>query len=146
MKSFLEGVFYSPDLGGAEKYELYRAYALGYLPLTKTLFLCGRADALAAPVEVHFYQLSFIEMRGIPFFRHQADEVGLVESEVRWNGTPRWALVAFAGSGKAEESASAWGLGVRRLMARRLGIYMGIDVARGPEETAFYIQAGSAWR
>jgi len=32
------------------------------------------------------------------------------------------------------------------LMARRLGIYMGLDIARGPEETAIYIQAGSAWR
>jgi hypothetical protein len=36
--------------------------------------------------------------------------------------------------------------GFRYLIARRLGIYMGIDIARGPEETAFYIQAGSAWR
>ena len=93
-----------------------------------------------------FYQLPFIEMRGIPFFRYQADEVALVEAELRWNVTPRWALVAFAGRGKADESASAWGLGFRRLVARRLGIYMGIDVARGPEETAIYIQAGSAWR
>jgi hypothetical protein len=36
--------------------------------------------------------------------------------------------------------------GFRRLVARRLGIYMGIDVAKGLEETAFYIQMGSAWR
>jgi len=35
---------------------------------------------------------------------------------------------------------------VRYLIARRLGIYMGADVARGPETTAFYIQVGSAWR
>jgi hypothetical protein len=42
------------------------------------------------------------------------------------------------------ESASAWGGGFRRLIARRLGMYMGIDVAKGPEDTAYYIQAGSA--
>ena len=87
-----------------------------------------------------------IEMRGIPFFRYQNENVALAEVEVRWNVTPRWALVGFAGTGKADESASAWGLGVRRLVARRLGIYMGIDIAKGPEETAIYIQAGSAWR
>jgi hypothetical protein len=70
----------------------------------------------------------------------------VAEVEVRWNATPRWAIVAFLGTGHAEESASAWGAGFRYLIARRLGIYMGVDVARGPEETAFYIQAGSAWR
>jgi hypothetical protein len=145
-KLFLESVFYSPDFGGDGKYEIYRAYTLAYLPLASQWILGLRADARAARGDVPFYQLPFIEMRGIPMFRYQNEDVALVEAEVRWNVTPRWALVAFAGKGKADESASAWGLGFRRLVARRLGIYMGIDVAKGPEETAFYIQAGGAWR
>ena len=33
----------------------------------------------------------------------------------------------------------------RYLMARLLGLYTGIDIARGPEDWAFYIQVGSAW-
>ena len=41
---------------------------------------------------------------------------------------------------------NAWGVGFRYLIARRLGMYMGADIAKGPEDTAFYIQAGSAWR
>jgi len=145
-KGFLEAVFYSPEIGSDEKYEMYRAYALGYFPVSKQLILGLRADARAARGDVPFYQLPFIEMRGIPFFRYQDDEVALVEAEVRWNVTPRWALVGFAGRGQAAESVSAWGIGFRRLMARRLGIYMGLDIAKGPEETAIYIQAGSAWR
>jgi hypothetical protein len=146
MKLFVEGVFYSPDIGSDASYEVYRAYFLGYLPLSRELILGGRVDARAARGDVPFYQLPFIEMRGIPFFRYQNEEVALVEAELRWNFTPRWALVGFAGRGKADESASAWGVGIRRLVARRLGIYMGVDLARGPEETAIYIQAGSAWR
>ena len=80
-------------------------------------------------------------MRGIPVARYQDENVALVEAELRWNATPRWALVAFAGSGRTwgttenfgdGESASAWGGGFRRLIARRLGIYAGIDVAQGP--------------
>jgi hypothetical protein len=39
-----------------------------------------------------------------------------------------------------------WGAGFRYLVARRLGIYAGLDLARGPEDTVLYIQAGSAWR
>jgi hypothetical protein len=146
VKFFAEGVFYSPELGSDEKYQTYRAYLLGYLPFNEKFVLGGRLDARAARGDVPFYQQPFIEMRGIPMFRYQNDEVALIEAELRWNVTPRWALVAFAGTGKADESASAWGVGFRRLVARRLGIYMGIDIARGPEETAFYIQAGSAWR
>jgi hypothetical protein len=145
-KGFVEGVFYSPDWGSEDEYQIYRAYALVYLPLSEKFILGLRGDARAARGDVPFYQLPFIELRGIPFFRYQDTDVALGEAELRWNATPRWAFVAFAGRGHAAESVSAWGVGFRRLMARRLGIYMGVDVARGPEETAFYIQAGSAWR
>jgi hypothetical protein len=40
----------------------------------------------------------------------------------------------------------AKGAGARYLIARQLGLFMGADVAWGPEETAFYLQVGSAWR
>ena len=43
-------------------------------------------------------------------------------------------------------SEVAKGAGVRYLIARRLGLYVGIDVARGPEDTAFYLQVGNGWR
>ena len=154
-KGYLESMFYSPDLGGDRKYETYRANAFGYTPLGKSFVLGGRVDARAARGDVPFYQLPYIEMRGIPVARYQDENVALVEVELRWNATPRWALVAFTGTGRTwgtsksfddADSATAWGGGFRRLVARRLGLSMGIDVARGPEETAFYIQVGSAWR
>lgn len=44
------------------------------------------------------------------------------------------------------ESVAAGGVGFRYLIARKLGLYSGIDVARGPETTAIYLQVGSAWR
>jgi hypothetical protein len=154
-KGYLESMFYSPGLGSDSSYETYRANGFAYTPLREDFVLGGRLDARAARGDVPFYQLPFIDMRGIPVARYQDENVALVEAELRWNFTARWALVAFAGTGRTwgtsknfddADSASAWGGGIRRLVARRLGIYMGIDVAKGPEETAFYIQAGSAWR
>jgi hypothetical protein len=154
-KGFLESMFYSPDLGSDSEYQTYRANAFGYVPLGNQFVLGGRADARAARGDVPFYQLPYLDMRGIPVARYQDENVALIEAELRWNATPRWAFVAFAGNGRTwgtsenfddADSASTWGVGLRRLVARRLGIYMGIDVASGPEETAFYIQAGSAWR
>jgi len=60
----------------------------------------------------------------------------------------------FFGSGWAVNSASelaldsaqiSKGFGFRCLLARLYGLRVGIDVARGPEEWAFYIQVGNAW-
>jgi len=37
------------------------------------------------------------------------------------------------------------GAGFRYELARAYGLHMGLDVARGPDDTAVYIQIGSAW-
>ena len=40
----------------------------------------------------------------------------------------------------------ARGAGVRYLIARVLGLYVGADYAWGPEDETLYVQVGSAWR
>ena len=154
-KGSAEAMFYSPDWGSDDKYQTYRAQAFGYVPLSQRYVLGGRVDARAANGDVPFYQLPFIELRGVPVARYQDQRTAVVETELRWNVTPRWALVGFGGVGRAwgtrttfsdAGDVKAWGAGFRYLVARRLGLLAGIDVARGPENTAFYIQAGSAWR
>ena len=150
----LDALFYSPEIGGDEKFQTYRAHLFAWQPLGQQFVLGTRLDARAARGEVPFYQLPFIDIRGVPKGRYQDDNVSAAELELRWNVTPRWALIGFLGTGKAwgtesfadANSIAAGGAGVRYLIARRLGIYMGLDVARGPEDTAFYIQVGSAWR
>jgi hypothetical protein len=64
-------------------------------------------------------------------------------------------VLGFVGAGWAADSASdlggesdtiiSKGVGFRYLIAKKLGLWSGIDVAAGPEDTVFYIQAGSAW-
>ena len=38
----------------------------------------------------------------------------------------------------------SYGGGMRYRIARQVGLQVGFDIARGPEETAFYLSAGSA--
>jgi hypothetical protein len=150
-----EAVYYSPEIGSDNKFQTYRAFLFGYTPVAQTMVLGGRLDGRTARGDVPFYQLPYIDMRGIPAVRYQDQDVVVAELELRWNVTPRWALIGFAGTGRAwgkttefsdGEVARAVGGGFRYLIARRLGLSMGIDIARGPEDTAFYIQAGSSWR
>ena len=154
-KGMVEAMFYSPDWGSDDKYETYRAQAFGYVPLSKQFILGGRVDGRTSRGDVPFYQLPFIELRGVPVARYQDQSTAVLDTELRWDVTPRWALIGFVGVGRAWGTTksfgdagvvTAGGAGFRYLAARRLGIYAGLDIAKGPEDTAIYIQAGSAWR
>jgi len=148
-------VFYEPDWGSDESFQMYRARILAWWPLGSQFVLGTRLDGRAARGDAPFYQLPYIELRGIPALRYQDENTTVVEAELRWNATLRWALVGFAGGGKAwgeedgfsaADTRVAGGAGVRYLIARRLGLYVGMDYALGPDDDAIYLQVGGAWR
>ncbi len=113
-----------------------------------------RLDASYASSEAPFYALPSIIQRGVPRGRYQGEVVVATEVESRYDFDGRWFGVLFAGVGRAADSTGglgdaedrwAGGTGARYLIARALGLQAGIDVARGPEEWAFYLQVGSGW-
>jgi hypothetical protein len=154
VKVAVDSLFFGPGIGGDNSFQTYRAYTYAYTPFRDAFVFGGRLDGRAARGDVPFYQMPYIDMRGIPAVRFQDKNVGVVEAELRWNVTSRWALIGFLGAGRAwgrevdftdASNEVAKGGGFRYLIARQLGVYMGADVAWGPEDTAFYIQVGSAW-
>ncbi|MBB6095230.1 hypothetical protein HNQ60_004120 [Povalibacter uvarum] len=113
-----------------------------------------RLDTNFTSGDVPFYALPSINQRGIAKGRYQGDAVLTTEAEARYDIDGRWFAVAFAGVGRAADSfgemddaESRWagGVGTRYLISRALGLQVGIDVAKGPEEWAFYLQMGSGW-
>ena len=63
-------------------------------------------------------------------------------------------MLAFAGVGfvdeiddvgAIEDDIDAWGVGGRWLALKEENVWVGIDLARGPEEDAFYIQLTHPW-
>jgi len=150
----LEALFNLQALGSDNDFENYHAEALFWWPFSS--FVAGlRLDGKTTSGDTPFYEVPFIEMRGIPSMRYQGETVGVVETELTWKVTPRWSVLGFVGAGWAADSASdlsdesdtiiSKGVGFRYLIARKLGLWSGIDIASGPEDTVFYIQAGSAW-
>jgi len=151
----LDLTWYDPDWGSDTRFQSHRAYAFAYWPLAPSLVLGARLDARVADGKVPFYMLPFVELRGVPALRLQDRRTAVAETELRWNVTSRWAAVGFVGTGRAwgtETSFSegaesvAGGVGFRYLIARRLGLYVGVDVARSTQDSAIYLQVGSAWR
>jgi hypothetical protein len=79
----------------------------------------------------------------------------VAEAELRWNITPCWALIGFAGVGRTwgrfgsfseADNETSKGRGFRDQLSRRLGLYAGRDYAWAPDDRVFYIQVGNAWR
>jgi hypothetical protein len=151
----VDAMFAAPAIGSDNTFQTYRAHVFHYLQPAERTVVAFRLDGRAAQGDVPFYQLPFIEMRGIPAARYQDERTGVIEGEVRYYVTPRWIVLGFVGAGRAwgrrdsfDDSGSqvSKGLGFRYVLARRLGLAAGIDVARGPEQTAWYLQVGNSWR
>jgi hypothetical protein len=140
--------------GGSRDFRRYEQLLIGWWPVATNVTLGVRGDYRQVDGDAPFYARPFIFMRGIPAMRYPGEKVGVVEAEVRWQFHGRWSLVAFGGVGSARIDAGAFqgtrtkgagGLGVRYEIARRFGMHVGIDVARGPDDTAVYLQVGNAW-
>lgn len=102
-----------------------------------------------------FYDLPFIQLRGVPALAYLGEYAMSIEGEIGWDVTQRWTVLAFGGLGRADD-AFAWtreaseiesgGAGVRYLLARRFGLRAGTDLAWGPGgDFAFYVVVGSPW-
>jgi len=145
---------YDDAFGGDFDYKYLKASSLSWWGVLPKVVLGVRLDGRLTSGDTPFWSVPFIDMRGIPSLRYQGDKVFVAEIEPRWDVTDRWSLVGFIGSGWAEDSISdfdsssaeiAGGVGFRYLAARRMGMRVGLDIARGPEDTVIYLQVGSGW-
>jgi hypothetical protein len=148
-------IFVSDEAFGANRdFKRFGQVVIGYWPLASSVTLAARADYLQSSDGAPFFVRPFIMMRGIAAMRYPGDKVAQTEVEARWQFYGRWSVLAFGGVGLAridegpvqrDKTAGAAGVGFRYELARKFGLHAGIDVARGPEETAVYLQVGSAW-
>ncbi len=153
VKAELSAMDYGDTWGGDSDFQKYRLFAHYWVPLGKKWVVGLRGDGSTINGDAPFYEYPFIDMRGIPAMRYQGEETLVGEVEAHYDVTPRWSVLGFVGVGKAysdqrsgqSTTVNSQGVGFRYLIARRFGMRAGIDVAWGPEDTAFYIQVGSAW-
>lgn len=151
---YLVFTIFDEAIGGNFNYEKWEAKIFSYHPLGEKFILGLRADGEGVTEGAPFYSLPFIDLRGVPIGRYQ-DELALVgEIEGLWNLVGRWTLVGFGGVGhvdgdlpvSASQTIWAGGVGFRYLIARKLGLKTGIDLAWSEEDFAFYIATGTGWR
>lgn len=148
---------FDEGLGGDYNYWRGDLKLLSFYPMHPRFVLGLRVAVSTVDGSAPFYAYPWVSMRGISAMRYQGKSAGTVEVEGRWNISPRWGIVGFAGAGAvhsreisgfkiAKDDIFAGGAGVRYFLMRDLGLWLGIDVARGPEDWYGYITVGHAWR
>lgn len=148
-------LFISSEAVGANRsFRRFGQTLIGWWPVAPRVTLAARADYQQSSHGAPFFLRPFIALRGIPAMRYPGNKVVSGEVEARWQFHGRWSVVIFGGLGEARldeglvrrnKTAGSGGVGFRYELARKFGLHVGIDVARGPEDTAFYLQVGNAW-
>jgi len=142
------------NFGSSRNYDNVEAHAICFIPVTPSYVIGVRGDYRVSTGNTPFYAKPFVDLRGIPKMRYQGSQTLVVETEQTWYFNQRWAGVGFLGAGTAFNNfetisnspiSVTGGLGFRYLGARLLGMYMGLDVAVGPEQFAVYFVFGGAW-
>jgi hypothetical protein len=147
--------FWSDNILGSD-YDAWRVNlsAIGFYPLTKKLIGGLRIEGEQAFGNPPFYLLPGINLRGIPAARYQGKTSIVTEVELRWDFYRRWSIMGYGGLASAfndwddafaKPVVYSYGTGFRYLLARKFKLRMGVDVAKGPEDWAYYIVFGSNW-
>jgi len=122
--------------------------------MNKKLVLGFHLDLDTAGGDPPLWGYPYIKMRGIPALRYQNESAGVLETELRWNILERWAAVGFIGVGATrgdvpvfndESGIVAGGIGGRFFFRPQDSLWVGLDVAKGPEDYVLYVQVGQAW-
>jgi hypothetical protein len=145
---------YDDIFGSDSDYWDARLKLLSFHQLHEKFVLGARLEYSVIDGNAPFFAIPWITLRGIPAMRYQGDSVAMIELEGRYNFSPKWALIGFAGAGSVssdlpvidtQQSIYNYGLGGRYQIFEAQNIWVGIDIARGPEDTNWYIQVGHAW-
>ena len=142
------------NIGSDYNYEELSWQVRQYFEFADKYFFSWRLDGASTSGDVPFYLEPFVDLEGIAAMRYQGPTAATAEIRGGLDLTPRWSVLGFAGAGRTADNISdlssanthsAYGAGFRYLLARRMGMRIGLDVAKGPEETYWYLIVGSAW-
>ena len=145
---------YDDAIGGDYNYWNGKLKLTSFHPFGERFVLGLRLEYQAVSGDVPFFSFPYVNLRGIPALRYQGDRVAVGEIEARYNFSSKWAMIAYTGSGKVssdlpifdtDQSIYSYGLGARYKIFDVQNVWIGIDIARGPEDTNWYIQVGQAW-
>lgn len=152
------GTTFDPALGSDVEYRALSLAWNGFTSWTDGHVLAVRVAFRNVSDGAPFYALptfgSQSDLRGYTPGRYRDANLAACQAEYRWRLAETWVLAGFAGIGDVAPEADelgkgtvlpAAGLGVRWLVAPKNGVGLRFDVARGRDETLWYLALGEAF-
>ena len=145
---------YDEAIGGDYDYWSAKFKALSFHSLTEKLTLGLRLDVSGVDGRVPFFAIPFVSLRGVPALRYQNKTAGAAEVELRYRIRPKWEASVFGGVGftsdaypifENPDSIYNFGVGGRYNIFEAHNVWVGLDIARGPEDWNWYLQVGHPW-
>jgi hypothetical protein len=152
--ALLSGLWNDEAVGSDFDYNELKWELRQYFTFKEKWTLAWRFDGARTDGDVPFYMEPYVNIEGIPALRYQGPTAATAELRGGYNFTPRWRAIAFGGGGRVGDNISdlgsapsnnAVGVGFRYMLAKIMGLQVGLDVARGPEDTYVYLVTGSSW-
>jgi hypothetical protein len=132
----------------------YDAEFNSYNSLSDSLILAWRAKGCARSGDVPLWNACFIGLRGFSATDYIGQESMAGEAELRWQMSPRWGAVAFAGAGYAgnslaeagdDQTTPSYGIGARFMVLKSQGINLRVDYAWSEADSAIHLSVGEAF-
>ncbi len=145
---------YDDAIGSDFNYWSGRLKVHSFHQLHEKFVLGLRFDVSSVDGRPPFFAVPYVSLRGIAALRYQAKTAGAFEVEGRYKFSDRWAGIAFGGAGftkndeaplETGQNIRSVGVGVRFQALEEQDIWVGLDIAKGPEDYAWYIQIGQGW-
>jgi len=145
---------YDEAIGGNYDYWAGKLKALWFKQFRDKFTLGLRLEVSGVGGHPPFFKYPWVSLRGIPAMRYQDKVAGAVEVEGRFRLAPKWEVLGFTGRGFTSGNVPIFdnpgsiynfGVGGRYLILESHKVWMGVDIAKGPEDWAGYIQVGHPW-
>ncbi|MGF1750176.1 BamA/TamA family outer membrane protein [Vibrio cionasavignyae] len=145
---------YGKQWGGDGDYAIGKFATSNYTSVIDNVVFASKVTMQMSGGDVPFYEKPTLQMRGFNHGRYRNDNIMQGQFEGRWTFMPRFGLVAFLGLGKTSEAQQdilsqstivTKGVGFRWQPVEQKKMNIRLDVAKGPEENAFYLSVGEAF-
>lgn len=154
VRAELNYLHFAPYFGGENEYSIVKSRNIFYNRIGRNTNLGFKAEGQFSFGDIPFYGKPYVTLRGVPTMRYQSDMAWVTDVELRQRVYKRWSLIGFWGAGAAVpyenwkdniDFKTSIGGGFRYFMARMYNMHAGVDVAKGPEDWAWYIIVGTYW-
>jgi len=148
------GLFNDESIGSDNTYQSYSGAFRSYHSLSDSVVLAWEIQGCQRAGTVPLWDACTIALRGFSITDYLGNVSASGQAEARWQASPRWGFVGFAGVGyfgssfndfRSRESIPSYGAGVRFNVLKSKHINLRIDFARSRDDEAVHVSVGEAF-